>query len=87
MLADELMQVALRTPWASRPFEFNCEAALVCARLAELHSAADYRQAAVTSANDYGQEAARCCPVNCRACGTLARPPRPSAWHSLNGSI
>ena len=59
MLADELMQVALRTAWASRPFEFNCEAALVCARLAELHSAADYRQAAVTSANDYGQEAAR----------------------------
>jgi hypothetical protein len=77
MLADELMQVALRTPWASRPFEFNCEAALVCARLAELHSAADYRQAAVTSANDYGQEAARvlsCQLPRVRDLGTAAAP-------------
>jgi hypothetical protein len=60
MLADELVQVALRTPWTSQPFEFNCEAALVCARLAELHRDANYRLAAVTSANgDYGMEAAR----------------------------
>jgi hypothetical protein len=60
MLADELVQVALRTPWAPRSFEFNCDAALVCVRLAELHRDTDYRLAAVTSANgDYGLEAAR----------------------------
>ena len=60
MLADELMQVALRAPWASEPFEFNCRAALVCARLAELYGDAEYRQLAVTSADgDYGREAAR----------------------------
>jgi hypothetical protein len=60
MLADELVQIALRTPWVSKPFEFNCEAALVCVRLAELHRDADYRLAAVTSTNgDYGREAAR----------------------------
>ena len=60
MLADELVQMSLRTPWASKPFEFNCEAALVCARLAELHRDADYRLAAVTSVNsDYGLEAGR----------------------------
>ena len=78
MLADELVQVALRTPWASRPFEFNCEAALVCARLAELHRDADYRLAAVTSSNgDYGQETARvlsCQLPRVRDLGTAAAP-------------
>ena len=78
MLADELVQVALRTPWASRSFEFNCEASLVCARLAELHRDAGYRQAAVTSVNgDYGQEAARvlsCQLPRVRDLGTAAAP-------------
>jgi hypothetical protein len=78
MLADELVRAALRTSWASRSFEFNCEAALVCVRLAELHRDADYRRMAVTSANgDYGQEAARvlaCQLPRVRDLGTAAAP-------------
>jgi hypothetical protein len=78
MLADELMQVALRAPWASEPFELNCQAALVCARLAELYGDDEYRQAAVTSADrNYGLEAARVLATQsarARALGAAAAP-------------
>jgi hypothetical protein len=70
MLADELMQLTWRGAWDApaggflnktdaadpKPFVANCDAALVCCRLAVLHRDPAYRTTAVTSSNaDYLQ--------------------------------
>jgi len=49
MLAEELVQTALRGPWDDAPFECRCEAAVVLCRLAALHRLADYRESAVVA--------------------------------------
>jgi uncharacterized protein YyaL (SSP411 family) len=73
MLADELMQFAMRTLWdeeagafrasidsSEQPFVLNCAAARVCCRLAGLHDNDEYRGVAVISSDaDYQGRAAR----------------------------
>jgi len=75
MLAEELMQSARRGLWddergafvagvgdvdKDKPFTLNCEAVVVLCRLAALHRAADYREAAVIAPGaDYDDDAAR----------------------------
>ena len=72
MLAEELMQFAVRTlgdtgaagffdgDSGAKPFALNCEAASVLGRLAGLHGSPEYLQAAVVAADaDYGRDAGR----------------------------
>lgn len=72
MLAEELMQFAVRTlgdagaagffdaDSEAKPFALNCEAASVLGRLAGLHGSPEYLQAAVVAADaDYGRDAER----------------------------
>jgi hypothetical protein len=60
MLAEELVQSARRLSWDGMPFELHCEGAIVLSRLAALHRAADYREAAVIAPGaDYDADASR----------------------------
>lgn len=72
MLAEELMQFAVRTlgdaaapgfvdgDSGDKPFTLNCEAASVLCRLAALHASDEYQRAAVVAPGvDYGRDAGR----------------------------
>jgi hypothetical protein len=61
MLAEELMQFALRTSWGpDRPFDLSCRAAVVLCRLSRLHDDDSYRAAAVIADGaDYHADAGR----------------------------
>ena len=60
MLAEELMQFAQRHLADDRSFVLDCEAARVLIRLAALHDAREYRDAAVLAPGvDYAADAAR----------------------------
>ncbi|HMF98778.1 MAG TPA: hypothetical protein VKE96_30970 [Vicinamibacterales bacterium] len=59
MLAEELMQIARRTPGRDSDFTTRCAIARAFCRLAALHDAADYRAAAVIADGaDYRGDAA-----------------------------
>jgi len=60
MLAEELIAIAVREPFADADLMIHCEAASVLCRLARLHDDPDYRGAAVIATGaDYRAHAAR----------------------------